>query len=442
MMFLRWLRAVLEREFPDRPIGRSRLRELGAVSGRAMLLGGVGGLALLSLGLGITQAVTGGTTTTTTTTVAPTTTTAPPTTTTTTVPPTTTTTTGGGDPCLAANGGIPGFPCLANTGVHGVTFTAANTIAHDATHCTVCPPGLIWTPSNGYRFTNCAVVNRWKFNDYVDVFATNGNRAVGLTEAATISQACVRITNSLFAPPEPGIDGVAMLDTGFSGGCCGHQCTFNGVQAPCGPVYLADSEISVAQPRTSFNYATWDTNLHLWRDYLHGGPQGIDSDGFSEVHDSYLRADRSEAAMTGAAHGDAYFQDSGTGNWIFVDHNTLFCGAQEIDCNRDGAYVNDATPTGGTVKSNLFLSTGGTFFCASTGIDQSRAKPAHPFGSNINFKDNVFQSGASGFCGTPGGGVIDDMTLSVAQAHNDHFCNNRYSTGALVNPAWETGSCP
>lgn len=480
MIVLRLIAAWLRRECPH------RMQEAGAVAGRSILIGAGGGLALIGLGIGVTTAVTG-TTTTTTTTVATTTTTTTvaPTTTTTTVPPTTTTTSPAGDPCSAANPGIPGFPCTVNAGVHGVTFTAANTTAHNASACTVCPPGLVWSTSGGYAFTNCAVVDRWKFTGPVDVIATNGNKPLALTEATTITQSCVRITNSLLAPPEPGKRNDVAISTGFTS--FNNACSFNGTPTPCGPVYLGDSEIAMSHPsaagaggscgttspangsipipcNSGFSYAASDTNLHFWRDYVHGSTQGIDSDGFSEIHDSYLRADRSDqmtinngapvstcGTLDGSGfgipnsggitngcsgHGDAYFQDGGAAPWMLVDHNSLFCGAQMIDCNVDGAYIGDgSSPSGGVVKSNLFKASTGVNFCMAAGTSE----PGKPFptGNNNTFKNNVYELGPSGTPCTHANAV-----KTFAAAGGNHFCNNKMSDGTLVNAAFETGACP
>lgn len=439
------------------------LRESGAVSGRSMFIG-ASGMALLALALGSSAVLTSSSSTTTSPTTAPS---------------TTTTTIGGGDPCTSENPTTTGFPCLASIGVHGVTFTAANTTAHDSTHCTVCPTGMTWSTSQGYRINSCTTIDRWKFSDDTDVFATNGVKQIFDNEATAIAQSCVKITNSLLQPPDPGSRDDVALSTGFSGGCCGHTCTFASVVTACGPVYLADSEVSMSHPanpgtcgggfpcNSGFSYAVSDTNQHLWRDYLHGTSQGIDTDGYSEVHDSVMRADRSDQITLDAGHpldtghfcaigpsgfgievpsgtagshekcsghGDAYFQDSGSAPWMLIDHSSLYCGTQMIDCNVSGAFIGDqSAPDGGVVKNNLFKKSTGVNFCMAAGASES-GKP-FPTGFNLTFKNNVYEIG-------PSACTHANAVKTWAAGNNNHACNNKMDDGTPVSASFETGGCP
>lgn len=447
---------------------RRRRDQRGFIANRGIGFG-LAGLALVACGFGLPGHGGGTDVTSPTTTLPSTTTVATTTTTATTVPSTTTTATStttttipGGDPCAAEHPGIPGFPCTVNTGVHGVTFTAANTTANNGTSCTVCPTGMTYS-GGSYNINSCVTINGWKITGQVNVLASNGHKQVYTTEGAAVIGACVKLTHVLIVPPEPGKVGDVGLDTGFSSFSL--DCTFGGAPATCGPVYFADSEISMSHPNSpgtcgtgsngpiacnsGFSYAMSNTNLHLWRAYLHGTMQGIDSDGYSEVHDSYLRADRSDqktidagGAQAYSGHGDAYFQRNGPAPWMLVDHSSLFCGAQSLDCNRDGAYVNDeAAPNGGIIQNNLFMASTGVFFCFSSGDDQSGANKPFPFGSNLVIKNNVFGKGP-GTEPCQHNNSVDDWNPTVAASHNNKWCNNRLSDGSFVNAAWETGGCP
>lgn len=445
---------------------------------------GLAGLALVACGFGLpghgggTDVTSPTTTLPTTTTTASTTTTVTVSTTTSTTVPGTTTTIPGGDPCTGENLTTSGFPCLASAGVHGVTFTASNTTANNGTSCTVCPAGMTWS-GGSYRINSCVTINGWKITDDVDILASNGHKQIYGTEGAAVIGACVKLTHVLIVPPEPGRTNEVALSTGFANFSL--DCSFGGAPATCGPVYLADSEVSMNHPaaagtcgndgsgnaipcNTGFSYAVTNTNQHLWRDYLHGTAQGIDTDGYSEVHDSVMRADRSdqltidvghsvdhckigpsgfgiEVPNAGAGihdncsgHGDAYFQDSGASPWMLVDHDSVFCGASMLFCNVAGAYIGDqSAPSGGVVMSTLFKKSTGVNFCMAAGASESGK--SFPQGNNLTFKNNVYEIG-------PGACTHTNAVKTWGAAGGNHFCNNRMDDGTLVNASFETGSCP
>lgn len=352
--------------------------------------------------------------------------------------PTTTTTTPF-DPGHPSTGVIPpkpartaatvGFPNTGNTGVPA--GTVLKIAAHSTTACTNCPPGITWDTNHGYVAKTCGVsVDGWKFDDSFGLAggASNGTHAVGATEVATKAASCVSLTKSLVAP-KTGANGQCGICTGYTGGGGNYNCS----PGPCGPIYVADTEVSMPQSPIGFSYACDDTNLHLFRIYVHGTIQGCNSDGYSEVTNSLLVSDRVDTACvqsSGAncAHGDALFQDGGpAGSWWKATHNTFQILANPSNyCSADvGLFGDNAAPNGATFINNLFKQTNGLcYYCVYTGASQP-SKPFKP-GVNITFRDNVFEKGANGKCGDAG------VAADWATGNGNVSCNNKFDDGTTA----------
>lgn len=376
---------------------------------------------------------------------------------------------GGADPCatfFAAEGATAlvqngGYQCAVNTGVPaGVSLSTAGTCPAS------CPSGVTGSVAAGYTVTSCVTISNWQFNAGVEIRAANGTHAIGQNEATTRNAACVKLIDVkiLAADCLNKCASIAGLDTGFSGSACpGTGFT------PCGPVFASDTEIRVGRidgadaPQrcadcvSGVSYCADDTNLHFWRVYCHGGVQGIDADGYSEAHNSFLIGDRvntrcnpNDLNLTGVgpgqdtcAHGDGYFQQNGAstpGVWLILDHTTVKCGYEPtLDvglsnfgegtfCSTDGGffshYPSTGVPVSATVINNLYLPSDGNF-CQTTG-QQSGA----PYANNV-FTGNMFVRGPGLHgCGTA------SSTAFVSDFNNDNgstkWCNNRLDDGQLV----------
>ena len=371
---------------------------------------------------------------------------------------------GGGSSCASFFTGITtatNFPCPANTGVPaGVTLKVAT---HSSTACTNCPAGVTWDASHGYTVPSCTatggsqvVVDGWSFNEQVALRASNGNKlGGGLSEAATKALACVVFTRDLFAPA----DAPGHLNNNVFGIATGLPSSGGGdaicPSYPCGPVFVSDSEISMPVSVNGYDYGISATNWALWRVYSHGTSVASQCNGWCDVHDSYLAADRDGGGshMDGLiSNGNSSSQTSGARPMV-LDHNTMLCAETNPGdetagggCSGDLGLYSDSTLSGWintvSVTNNLFLPVPSGHVCAYTGQDQP-AKGGT--GYNITFANNVWvKTSASGSCASA---PIDNWDSSTAASPgpppvNDKWCNNLYDDGTKVDSSAETGGCP
>jgi hypothetical protein len=318
--------------------------------------------------------VTFGTTTTAPTTVstaAPTTTVAPAPTTTTIKAATTTTT-------------VPaktGFPDASNTGV---------------------PAGVVLSGYTGsMTITSCgAVIDSKVVNGDLTILAGNGTRS-----AAT---PCVTIRNSLIK---------GEVHNGYAGQ--GH-----------GPLVLTDDEIAVPIPNNGASAALDEANFYGWRLNIHNARSNVMCDGFCGLHDSFVH----DNYYVNSAHMGGFLTNGNYGNPILLDHNTIHCDiVNPAAANNNGGCSGDMNFFGDfsaisniTATNNQLIGSSDPSYCAYTGANQS-AKP-YPVGTNIVWKNNVWQRGVTGKCGWAGA-VFDWQNNS-----GNDWCSNTWDDGTAVLP--------
>jgi hypothetical protein len=364
------------------------------------------------------------------TTAAPTTTAAPPTTvraTTTTVAPTTTV------PNTTTTVATPTTPAPApTTTVPIVSSTPPPSTGFPNTSNAGVPAGAQLAMYTGpTTITSCGVVIDHKIIPAsLTIRATNGNSTITNSESAARSNACVILTNDLIAPGADCGTGCAGVDTSYS---TSPACTVGGAARPCGPVFIADSEVSMPVSPSGFSYGFKETNIHGWRVYSHGTNQGGNCDGFCEFHDSLLVADRVDAA--GKAHMDGLSSNGNGGRAILLDHNTLLCTLTNTGvslsgggCSGDlGLFGDFAAVSNVTVTDNQFMASGDPAYCAYTGASQP-AK-AYPKGDHLVWRNNVFLRGSNSKCATYGP-VADWQSGGTGNVS----CNNNWTDGSAVMP--------
>jgi hypothetical protein len=273
------------------------------------------------------------------------------------------------------------FPSASNTGV---------------------PAGRVLTTYAGpTTIRTCGVVIDSKVvNGDLTILAGNGTHS-----AAT---PCVTIRNSL-------VKGI-IDDKWTSYSCAG----FRG----CGPVVITDSEIGVPVPADVA--AISDTNYYMWRSYVHGARSGAQCDGYCEIHDSYLLADKE----FGTAHMDAFITNGNYGAPIVLDHNSFLCAPtgsvpDGAGCAANvGLFGDFSAVTNMTVTDNIFRATNDAYFCLHSPYEPG--KP-YPNGGNDNFSGNVFEKGASGKCG--GAGPVFNWNNVAGR-----WCDNNFDDGSAVLP--------
>ncbi len=120
-----------------------------------------------------------------------------------------------------------------------------------------------------------------------------------------------------------------------------------------------------------------------------------------------------------------------------LTHNTLSCDFtgpfnDDLGCSADMSGYPDFAPIkNNTIDSNLFMANNvGVGFCAYGGATGSKAYSNDATNAtNIVFKNNIFQRGANGKCGTYG--PITDFDGSRS---GNQWINNKYDNGTTVAP--------
>lgn len=118
-----------------------------------------------------------------------------------------------------------------------------------------------------------------------------------------------------------------------------------------------------------------------------------------------------------------------------LTHNTLSCDFtgpfnDDLGCSADMSGYPDFAPIkNNTIDSNLFVANNiGVGYCAYGGATSSKPYSNDPTNAtNIVFKNNVFQRGANGKCGSYGPVTDFDITRS-----GNVWTNNKYDNGATV----------
>jgi hypothetical protein len=125
--------------------------------------------------------------------------------------------------------------------------------------------------------------------------------------------------------------------------------------------------------------------------------------------------------------------------YLTLRHTSLGCdftgpfANPELGCSADMSGYPDFTPImHATIDSNLFLANNvGAGFCAYGGGTGGKPYSSDPNNATyIVFKNNVFQRGANGKCGT--WGAITDFRTGRT---GNQWINNKWNDGAVVDPA-------
>ncbi len=279
------------------------------------------------------------------------------------------------------------------------------------------PAGTVLTPYAGpTTITKCGtVIDHADVTSDLTITVGNGARAIYNNEATAKAGACVTITNSRVH----GIIDDKYTSKGF------------------GPVYMADSEVANRAPARDVA-AVSQTNVHIWRSYLHGARSGVQCDGYCEVHDSYLIAD----TEYGAAHMDGFISNGAYGAPILLDHNTVACVPlgpvpNGAGCAAALGFFGDfSAQSNVTVTFNQILPQTADAWCLRTGQDQRSNNKPYPIGNHLVWIGNVFPRGGAGSCiAKP-----YDWTPSLSAANSDQWCGNvdDASPPKLIFPEAET----
>jgi hypothetical protein len=173
-------------------------------------------------------------------------------------------------------------------------------------------------------------------------------------------------------------------------------------------------------------------NFEVVRTEVVGGYGGIYCRRNCTVEDSWIHG--TELDPNSESHASAIRVEQGS----TLVHNSISCDwtlltNDEIGCSADlTGYPDFAPMTRNTVDGNLFVANPqGLGFCAYGGGTGGKPYSSDPTNAtDIVFRNNVFQRGANGKCGTYG-----PVTDFVAGRTGNVWENNRWSDGNVVPPA-------
>jgi hypothetical protein len=150
------------------------------------------------------------------------------------------------------------------------------------------------------------------------------------------------------------------------------------------------------------------------------------------LRDSYIHGTALDP--NGDAHGSAMRVQQYTN----VIHNTLSCDwqypndATSLGCSADLTGYPDFAPIhNNTIDGNLFVANPAAFsYCAYGGGTQGKPYSGDPSNATyIVFRNNVFQHGSNGKCGTYG-----PITDFISGRTGNVWDNNVWDTGGSVSP--------
>jgi hypothetical protein len=137
------------------------------------------------------------------------------------------------------------------------------------------------------------------------------------------------------------------------------------------------------------------------------------------------------------SYGEAHASAVRAEQYVSLYHNVLACdytgpfNNPEVGCSADMSGYPDFAPIhNNTIDSNLFgANPQGLGYCAYAGGTQTKPYSNDPLNAtNIVFKNNVFQRGSNGKCGTWGA-----ITAFIAGRTGNQWTNNKWSDGTTVN---------
>lgn len=441
-------------------VSRRQIVEAGVAGIRTMLF--VGGLALLSIGVGATTATNSSSGPTTTTTSSSTTTTLP---------------TGTCPVGWPSRAGVT-WPCAGTTGVPQAVLTAAGVANAQQLPTYTGPPSITScgeTSSTGAASTGIlnGVVSGVFMNGGLDIRAGNGN------SDGSQADACVTIKNSYVKGD---------IDTSFPGAFC----TPAPASGICGPVLLTDDEIAPPNCTGSCtdSFAVKGPNQHGFRLNLHNSthPAFFPDLAYNELRDSYVHA----IWALGTSHtAAAAVNTQSTGAYNVFDHDYLSQdvapGSAFVDpggfSDSFNIYIQGSNSHDNTVTNNYFTGDASQagFQCtiadlATTYVDVTGTHGTvypgtfnSPAGGswdawNENWSNNVYDSPnctsntppslttevdagymtASGIRNAVTGSYRSNWNVPAAPwvstsnpgtPHNDKWCNNLTTVGAAVGPS-------
>jgi hypothetical protein len=204
-----------------------------------------------------------------------------------------------------------------------------------------------------------------------------------------------------------------------------------GVSAAFG---IEDSLIDGADPYACVNCGVSGRNFTILRTEIKGTNRGAYCENTCLIQDSWVHGTNLEPVASNLAHASAVRVEQ----YATLIHNTLACdfngpfANSEMGCSADLTGYPDFAPiTHNTMDGNLFIANPeGLGVCAYGGGTANKPYSDDPLNAKyIVFRNNVFQRGPKGKCGTYGA-----VTDFISTRTGNVWQNNRWSDGASVTP--------
>jgi len=198
---------------------------------------------------------------------------------------------------------------------------------------------------------------------------------------------------------------------------------------------IEDSKINGADPYACVNCGVGYRNFTILRSEIVGTNRGAYCEKTCLIQDSWIHGTNLEPVASNLAHASAVRVEQ----YATLIHNTLACDYvgpfpnDEIGCSADMSGYPDFAPiTHNTIDGNLFKANPvGAGFCAYGGGTSGKPYSGDPANATyIVFKNNVFERGSNGKCGTYG-----PITDFITGRTGNTWTNNLWSDGASVPAA-------
>jgi hypothetical protein len=191
-------------------------------------------------------------------------------------------------------------------------------------------------------------------------------------------------------------------------------------------------EDSTIQNGLCTNCSVDGSNFTILRTEINGSNRGAYCQSGCLIEDSWIHG--TSLDPNGTAHASAVRVEQ----YATLIHNTLACdwtnlSNSEIGCSADMTGYPDFAPIHhNTIESNLFVANPvGLGFCAYGGGTSGKPYSNSPENATyIVFRNNVFQRGSNGRCGTYG-----PVTDFESGRTGNVWENNRFDDGTLIPPA-------
>lgn len=197
---------------------------------------------------------------------------------------------------------------------------------------------------------------------------------------------------------------------------------------------VQDSLIDGGDPYACVNCGVSGQNFKIFRTEIRDTNRGAYCEKTCTVQDSWIHGTTLEPIASNLAHASAVRVEQGAN----IIHNTLACDYtgpfpnDEIGCSADLTGYPDFAPINhNTIDGNLFKANPvGAGVCAYGGGSAGKPFSNDPTNATyVVFKNNVFERGSNGKCGTYG-----HVMAFISGRTGNEWTNNKWDDGTVAPP--------